>query len=100
MTPTAAYKLLNKTLWLNRLPRARVILVDDGTIPKCYGLTIHDDICVKPIILINAEFPNWGRTLVHECLHVAEPSLSHGPLFEALVNRYWRLLKIKFKDLR
>jgi hypothetical protein len=94
MTPTAVYRKLNEVLWSNRLPKATVVFVEDGTMPSCFGLTIHDDICVKPVIFLNrCSTHSWKKTLVHECLHVAEPTLRHGKIFDALVDLYWRKTK-------
>lgn len=100
VTPAAAYRRLNKLLWMNRLPKATITVVDDATIPRCYGLTIHDEICVHPVILLNSTYKRWGLTLVHEMLHVSEPELRHGKLFDALVNRYWKIARIEIKGLK
>jgi hypothetical protein len=100
MTPAAAYRRLNAILWLNRLPKTKIVLVEDATLPRCYGLTIHDDVCVRPVILLNAKYKNWGKTLVHEMVHIAEPQLRHGPLFTALVEGHWQLARLKLKGLR
>lgn len=99
MTPAAAYRQLNKLLWLNRLPKATIVLVDDATLPRCYGFTVHNHLCVRPVILLNAAYPHWGKTLVHEMIHVAEPQLLHGKLFTALVEGYWRLARLNLNDL-
>jgi len=99
MTPSGAYRKINKLVWLNRLPKATILLTDDATIPECYGLTIHDDLCVRPVILLNSKYRRWGKTLVHEMVHVAEPHLPHGKLFEALVRGYWTVVRATFPEL-
>ena len=100
MTPTSVYKRLNKLIWLGRLPKAVIKIVPDETIPTCYGVTIHDDVVVRPVILLNASFKRWGKTLLHECVHVAEPELHHGVIFDALVETYWHIARKKIKGLR
>ena len=100
LTPTAVYKRLNKIIWYGRLPEAIFKFVPDATIPECYGITIHDELVVHPVILLNETQKNWGNTLVHEAVHVAEPQLRHGVIFDALVETYWRIAKKKIKGLR
>lgn len=99
MTPSTAYRNLNRLIWLNRLPKATITLVGAETLPHCYGLTVHDDVCVRPVILLNTHYKKWGKTLVHEMLHVAEPSLRHGKVFSILVEFYWRIAKTNLKAL-
>ena len=99
MTPAAAFQRLNKLLWADRLPKISVSLVDNATLPTCYGLTLTDDIIKKPIILLNSNH-RWGKTLVHEMLHVAEPNLNHGKIFYALVDSYLRFAKQHIKGLQ
>jgi len=95
MTPQTAYNRLNRLIWHGRLPEAKVIFVDDSFIPNCWGVTLHDEgnLFPKPVIIINLLRKNWGETLVHEALHVAEPTLRHGTVFNALVAIYWRRAK-------
>lgn len=99
MTPTAAYRHLNRLLWMGRLPHATVVRVTNATIPRCYGITVHDDIVVRPVILLNCDQAHVGKTLVHEMLHVAEPLLNHGDIFEALVNKYWNYARKNLKGI-
>ena len=63
---------------------------------------MHDGInlFLKPVIILNSGDRYWGKTLVHEALHVAEPTLPHGKLFDAIVLRYWRLAKKEIKGFR
>ena len=68
-------------------------LVTRDTIPMCFGITFQDDNCVRPVIFLNSAYKRWGKTLVHEMVHVAEPELRHGKLFNALVDSYWRNAK-------
>ena len=97
MTPSRAYKKLNQLLWMGRLPAARVMRVESASLhPRCYGVTMHNDIYVRPVILLNSRYARWGKTLMHEMVHVAEPELSHGWLFDCLVERYWRIAKKNF----
>jgi len=101
MTLTAAYQKLNALLWMNRLPKATIVRVSDATLPTCYGLTIHDDLCVRPVILLNISArKTYGKTLIHEMLHVAEPQLPHGLVFSAIVDSYWKFSKTKIKDIK
>jgi hypothetical protein len=100
MTPTAAYKRINKLIWYGRLPVAVIKVVPDATIPTCYGITFHDDLVVRPVILLNATVNRWGKTLIHEMLHVAEPRLQHGKIFEGFVERYWNIARKKIKGLK
>ena len=86
---------------MNRLPKAVVVRVSDQVMPRCYGMTIQDDFVVRPVILLNRSTPHhWGKTLIHEMIHVAEPELRHGKTFEALVTTYWRLARTYVKGLR
>jgi hypothetical protein len=100
VTPRAAYHRLNTLLWLGRLPDATIIFVDNATLPNARGITLHDgiDLFMKPVIVLNRT-TLWGPTLVHEMLHIAEPQLSHGKIFETLVRRYWRIAKTEIKGL-
>jgi hypothetical protein len=97
MTPKAAYNRFNKIIWNGRLPKAIVTLVDDAVIPKCFGLTLFDDDFAQPVIYLAARNKRWIKTLIHEMIHVAEPSLPHGKLFNALVETYWRYSKVNAK---
>ena len=100
LLPTTAYKRLNELLWMNRLPPATIIMVDESVLPCCYGLTIQDEVVALPVILLNSGEKRWGLTLVHECLHVAEPALRHGKVFETLVQRYWKIARENVKGLK
>jgi hypothetical protein len=100
MTPDAAFRRLNRLLWLNRLPKPVITLVDDSAMPSCFGLTINNDRdFTAPLVFLNT-CQNWGKTLVHECLHIAEPELAHGKLFEALVECYWRKARKEIRGLK
>ncbi len=99
MRPLTVYNRLNKLLWLNRLPNATVSFTDDATIPRCYGITLFDNDFAKPVIFINDTHKKWGRTLIHEMVHVAEPQLPHGRIFELLVNSYWLYARKNIKGL-
>lgn len=94
MTPTTAYRRLNALLWRNRLPAATVIVVSNATLPFLHGITLDDGVSLfmTPVILLNRTSV-FGPTLVHEMLHVAEPNLPHGQIFDAIVRRYWRIAK-------
>jgi len=96
MTPAAAYKRFNRLLWANRLPKATITFVTDATLPSCYGITLQDDVCVQPVILLNEKYP-WGKTLIHEMIHVAEPLLPHGKTFTNLVEFHWRIARTHLK---
>ena len=100
MTPTSVYRKLNRLIWLGRLPVAIIQIVSDATIPECRGITIHNELVVRPVILLNVAEKPWGKTLLHECVHVAEPELQHGVTFDALVEMYWRIAKKEIKGLR
>jgi hypothetical protein len=100
MRPIVAYRRLNKLIWNNRLPAAKIVLVDDSVMPKCHGLTLDDADFTLPIIFLNTSSNHWQKTLVHEALHVAEPELHHGWVFEALVEGYWRRAKKEIKGLK
>lgn len=98
MSPKVAYSRLNRLLWMGRLPNATVSFVDNETIPCLHGITMNDGIDFqRPVILLNQTSSCWGETLVHECLHVAEPTLRHGDIFDALVTRYWRKARKEIK---
>lgn len=99
MTPSTAYHRLNALLWLGRLPNVTIVLVDNATIPHMHGITLHDAFMfVKPIIILNRKTP-WGPTLVHEMVHIAEPCLAHGIVFDAIVRRYWSIAKQNIKGI-
>ena len=101
MTPAAEYRRLNKILWMGRLPKATVKFIDDEALPRCYGITLFDLDFVLPVIFLNASNKkNWKKTLIHEMIHVSEPSLPHGKTFDALVNIYFRLSKNTKKGYR
>jgi hypothetical protein len=101
VTPKTAYRLLNKLIWCGRLPKAKVVLVDDSIMPSCYGLTLHDNDFVSPVIFLNlVSKHSWAKTLIHEMIHVAEPTLNHGVVFEMLVESYWRIARKKLKGLK
>ena len=69
--------------------------------PSCYGMTLHDQDFVLPVIFLNMSAKNhWVKTLVHECVHVAEPVLQHGVLFDGLVEACWRRAKAEIKGLK
>ena len=102
MLPSVAYKRLNKLLWRNRLPKAKLIFVDDSVMPRCYGLTVDDEgdkDFIAPMIFLNAGDKHRGKTLVHEMLHLAEPQLPHSATFTTLVNSYWKFACKKLKGL-
>jgi hypothetical protein len=100
VTPKTAYKRFNKIIWNNRLPPAIVTLVDDAVMPRCFGLTLFDDDFAQPVIYLAAGNKRWPKTLIHECVHVAEPSLPHGALFNALVETYWRMARREIRGLK
>lgn len=100
MGPAAAYRCFNKLLWNNRLPKAVISFVEPDVMPKCYGLTLFDTDFARPVIYLAADNKRWPKTLIHEMLHVAEPSLPHGKLFTALVEAYWRYSKNTKKGYR
>ena len=102
LTPQTAYKRLNRLLWQGRLPHAKVFLVPNPTMPNAHGVTMNDgiDLFVKPVIILNSGDRYWGKTLTHECLHVAEPTLPHGPIFDKIVCRYYRRAKKEIKGFR
>lgn len=93
MGPAALYRRFNKLLWNGRLPKAVVAFVEDDVMPACYGLTLFDRDFARPVIYLAAGNKRWQKTLMHECVHVADPSLPHGKLFNALVETYWRLAR-------
>jgi hypothetical protein len=84
---------------MKRLPPAIILVVDDAVIPRCLGITLFDGDFDLPVIFLNASHKHWGRTLVHEMIHVAEPELLHGKVFESLVDRYWKIARKKIKGL-
>lgn len=100
MKPATAYTRLNNLVWAGRLPPATVQFIDNETIPRCYGLTLFDQDFARPVIFINSNHKHWGRTMVHECLHVAEPLLEHGALFDTLVSRYWKIARKNIRGLK
>lgn len=93
MGPKATYRRFNKLIWNGRLPKAVVTFVEDDVMPRCFGLTLFDDDFARPIIYLAAGNKRWPKTLLHEMIHVAEPSLPHGKIFETLVESYWRYTK-------
>lgn len=93
MSPQQAYDYLNQHLWAGRLPEAKVDLVENELMPKCWGLTIAVPGLARPVILLNINNRKWEVTLVHEMLHIAEPMLPEGKLFESLVRFYWEKAK-------
>ena len=102
-SPQVVYQRLNRLIWLNRLPKAKIMLVENSYLPTCLGVTLP---CgegsapfARPIIILNAgRF--WEKTLLHEMLHIAEPSLLDGRMFDALVERYWNQFKRLTKEPR
>lgn len=68
--------------------------------PDDCGVTLFDADFVRPLIILNSSDKKWAKTLVHEMLHVAEPELNHGKVFEALVSLYWRLATTNIRGLR
>ena len=98
MRPITAYRRINKLLWLNRLPKATFMFTDNTTMPNALGVTLDNDgVFEKPVIVLNVRYRRWGKTLVHEMIHIAEPTLRHGRTFEALVNLYWKIVKTEVK---
>lgn len=93
MTPQEAYRYLNRVLWLNRLPDAKVETVENEIMPRCWGVTVAQPGLAKPIIFLNAKNRKWEITLIHEMIHVAEPNLPDGKLFDSLVQFYWNRAK-------
>jgi hypothetical protein len=85
---------------MGRLPLATVLFAEKSTIPNCYGITLFDRDFVRPVIFLNSETTRWGKTLVHECLHVAEPALPHGVIFDMLVESYWRRARKELRGLK
>lgn len=102
MTPQHLYGRLNKLLWFGRLPDATVILVDNETMPKLWGIVMNrDENFALPIVVLNYFRPGgWGITLVHEMLHIAEPELRHGTAFNSIVNAYWARAQREIKNLK
>jgi hypothetical protein len=100
MRPETAYKKLNALLWQSRLPEAKIDFLEDDVIPTCYGITLFDCDFAKPVIFLNAGNKLWGRTLVHEMVHVAEPLLPHGKTFNYLVDKYWQIARKNIKGLK
>jgi hypothetical protein len=100
MRPLTAYRRINKLVWMNRLPKPVIMMVDDDVMPHCHGVTFDDDYIARPVVLLNASSKHWGKTLVHEMLHIAEPHLNHGKVFDAVVNSYWRVAKQHLKGLK
>jgi len=62
-------------------------------------LTLQDVDFVTPVIFLNMSQKHWGKTLVHECVHIAEPQLPHGKVFNSLVESYWRFARKNIKGL-
>ena len=95
------YARLNRLIWLDRLPKARIVPLEKTSLmPGCMGYTVHDEFFIKPVIFINLGYKYWGKTLIHEMLHTAEPELPHGRIFNAMVDFYWRIAKKKLKGLK
>src|ERR1700676_4928892 len=99
-SPAVEYRRLNRLMWEGRLPRASVYWIDDETMPTNFGLTMWDEDFSLPVIFLNASNKRWLKVLVHECIHIAEPSLSHGRLFDALVETYWRRAKNELRRMK
>jgi hypothetical protein len=99
MTPSKMYGALNKFIWRGRLPKASVMFIANATLPDCHGLTLDQHLFARPVIMLNADSPEWPKTLVHEMLHVAEPRLRHGQLFDVLIEGYWRMAKKHLKGI-
>lgn len=73
--------------------------VENARIPNIHGVTLdHQFLFVKPIIIMNAKTPSV-RHLIHEMIHIAEPALQHGVLFDALEHQYWLLAKKHIKGI-
>lgn len=102
MTPQTLYARLNRLFWRGRLPDATAVLVDDATLPTEWGITLREEDCfMHPLIALNTSKPGgWGKILIHEMLHVAEPELKHGDLYEALVCYYWARAQREITDLK
>ncbi len=100
MRPDVVYRRLNKLLWMNRLPPATITFVDNETIPTCYGITLFDRDFARPVIVLNSSHKRWAKTLIHEIVHVSEPTLNHGVIFDALVEIYWRRAKKAIRGLK
>lgn len=100
MGPQATYRRFNKLIWNARLPKAVVLFVAEDVMPKCYGLTLFDDDFARPIIYLAAGTKRWQKVLIHEMLHVAEPSLPHGKIFNTVVESYWRQARKEIRGLR
>ena len=99
-TPAAEYRRLNRLLWKGRLPRATVYWIDEETMPRNYGITMWDSDFVLPVIVLNSSEKRWLRVLIHEIIHIAEPNLPHGKLFESLIKFYVRAAKNTKKGYR
>lgn len=100
LTPSQAYVRLNRLLWINHLPKAIIVRSDTALTSECMGLTLADDDALAiPHIWLNAKYKRWGKTLIHEMLHIAEPELPHGKTFNTLVEYYWRFAKQHIKGL-
>jgi len=100
MSPQQAYGRLNTLLWRGRLPNATVWFISDATMPTNYGITMWDEDFVLPIIFINSSRKRWLKVLIHECLHISEPTLEHGEIFEKVVNRYWRIARKEIRGVK
>lgn len=99
LTPDRAFEEINNLIWDSRLPTIPVFLVPDSFMPDNWGITLYDEEFTEPLILLNNKRP-WGRCLIHEMLHVAEPQLEHGKVFDSLVRQYWTIAKKEIKGLR
>ena len=94
LTPSRMYRILNRRIWLNRLPAAKIVFVKNSHIPRLAAITLHDGegLFAKPVICVNLKQKknkHWALALIHEMVHVAEPELQHGRIFNALVRQYW-----------
>jgi hypothetical protein len=98
--PQQTYRRLNKLLWMGRLPRATVYWIDDETLPTNFGMTQWDADFALPVIFINSSRKRWLRVLIHEMIHVSEPEMPHGKLFESLIDFYVRAAKNTKKGYR
>lgn len=102
MTPSVAYRKLNRLLWRNRLPKAKIIHVDDTVMPRNCGLTADEEGDADfrvPLVFLNVNNPHRGKTLLHEMLHIAEPQLPHCKSFYAIVDSYWKFARKNIKGL-
>jgi hypothetical protein len=102
LSPAIAYRRLNKLLWRNRLPKAKIVHVDDTVMPNNHGFTVDDDGDADfrpPLLFLNTSNKRRGKTLLHEMLHIAEPQLPHCKAFYAIVESYWKFANKHIKGL-